>query len=355
MSANARFCPLFSVSMPFRRSMPLSEALAPASYNTTMIWRPPAAAALFVCFASALAAQGLSPLEQHKAETPKVPPPTNALDKSDLEFYVRHLYVYGPQINIAVADPVESDVAGLLKIGVKASYRMSSKDHEFLVTKDGKHIIEGQTYEIEKNPFHKANETIDTASAPSFGKEGASVVVVVYSDFQCPFCAKEAKVLRTSFRHEYGERARLYFRDFPLSIHPWAKDAAVAARCIFNQEPELFWDYHDWIFDNQKSITPENLQTKTGEFLQGKAVDSVAFSQCYKNKETLAKVEESIAEGQALGVTSTPSVFVNGRRLNGSPEWEQLKSIIDYELDYQKVTHNAGDDCGCAVDLAFPQ
>jgi protein-disulfide isomerase len=192
-------------------------------------------------------------------------------------------------------------------------------------------------------------------SAPAFGKEGASVVVVVYSDFQCPYCAKEAKVLRTSLKQEYGQKVRLYFRDFPLSIHPWSKDAAVAGRCIYNQEPDAFWAYHDWIFENQSSITPENLETKIGEFLEGKAADAAKFSECFKNEETLKKVEESIAEGQAIGVSSTPTVLVNGRKLNGSPEWEQLKAILDYELEYQEVTHNAGDDCGCAVELAFPQ
>jgi len=320
-----------------------------------MTWRPLPAAALFVGIAAGAFAQGLSPLDQPQAETPAVLPPTNALDKSDLEFYVRHLYVYGPQINVSVADPVESEIEGLLNVKVTASYRMSSKRHEFLVTKDGQHIIEGKTYEITQNPFHEVNETIDTTSAPSFGKEGASVVLVVYSDFQCPFCAKEAQVLRTNFRHQYGSKARLYFKDFPLAMHEWAQDAAVAGRCIYNQEPEVFWDYHDWIFENQKSITPQNLQSKVGELLQGKSVDTLKFSKCFTEKETLPEVEASIAEGRALGVSSTPSLFVNGRRLNGSPEWEQLKSIIDYELDYQEVTHNAGDDCGCAIELDFPQ
>lgn len=320
-----------------------------------MTWRPLPAAALFLGLAAAGFAQGLSPLEQPKAEAPKVLPPSNALDKGDLEFYVRHLYVYGPQINIAVADPVPSEIDGLLAIKVTASYRLASKEHEFLVTKDGKHIIDGRTYDIAKNPFHEVNETIDTTSAPAFGKEGASVVLVVYSDFECPYCAKEAQVLRTNFKAQYGSKARLYFKDFPLGIHPWAKDAAVTGRCIYNQEPEVFWEYHDWIYTNQKSITPENLQSKVGEFLQGKSVDTLKFSKCFTEKETLPQVEASIAEGRALGVNSTPSLFVNGRRLSGSPEWEQLKAIIDYELDYQEVTHNAGDDCGCAIELDFPK
>ena len=320
-----------------------------------MNWRPLPAAAFALCLAAGAFAQGLSPLEENKPDKPAVPPPTNALDKADLEFYVRHLYVYGPQINVAVADPVKSEIPGLLEVKVTASRGLQSLSRAFLVTEDGRHIFEGKTYDIAKNPFHEFNEAIDTTSAPAFGKEGASVVLVVFSDFQCPFCAKEAKVLRTNFLHQYGSRARLYFKDFPLSIHPWAKPAAVAGRCIYKQEPEVFWQYHDWVFDNQSGFTPENLETKVGQFLQDKSVDSLKFSQCFNDKETLGEVEESIAEGTALGVSSTPTVFVNGRQLSGSPEWEQLKAVIDYELEYQEVTHNAGDDCGCAVDLSFPQ
>ncbi len=320
-----------------------------------MTWRPLIVAGVLLCVAASASAQGLSPLDPPKAETPIVPPPSNALDNADLEFYVRHLYVYAPRINIAVADPVPSGIAGLLTVKVTASFRMQSKQHEFLVTEDGKHIIEGKTYDIARNPFHEVNETIDTMSAPAFGAEGASVVLVVYSDFQCPFCAKEAQILRTNFRHRYGGKARLYFKDFPLPMHDWAKGAAVAGRCIHNQDPEVFWDYHDWIFANQKSVTAQNLETKVGEFLQERSVDSLGFSQCFSSKQTLAKVEESMAEGRALGVSSTPTIFVNGRQLAGAPQWEQLESIIDYELEYQEVTHNAGDDCGCAIELAFPQ
>ena len=314
-----------------------------------------AACAALVFAAGGVFGQGLSPLDAPPAERPKALPPTNALDKKDLEFYVRHLFLYDDRISIAVADPVDSGIAGLLRVGVTASYRLAAKKHEFLVTPDGRTLIEGQTYPIAKNPFHKANETIDTASAPSFGKEGASVVLVVYSDFQCPFCAKEAVLLRTSLLHEYGNRVRVYFRDFPLQMHEWAKDAAVAGRCVYNQEPAVFWDYHDWIFANQSSMTKDNLGAKVSGFLDGKPVDRIKFSQCLKSPEALAKVDAAIAEGQALDVNSTPTVFVNGRKLGGSPEWEQLKAVIDYELKYQEVTHNAGDDCGCAAEIAFPQ
>lgn len=306
--------------------------------------------------AVSLAAQGLSPLEATPSATPSGPqPPTNALDKADLAFYVRHLYVYGPQINVEVGEYKESEIPGLLETTVTASYQLRSRDHQFFVSKDGKHLLEGKTYEIDKNPYYKVNETIDTTSAPSFGQEGASVVVVAYSDFQCPYCAQEAKVLRGQLMNEYGSRVRVYFRDFPLDMHEWAREAAIVGRCIQRQEPEAFWAYHDWIFDNQGAITKDNLKDKAVEQAKGHGVDPLKLTGCLSDESAAAEVEASLGEGRVLGITSTPTLFVNGRQLPGSQKWEQLKAVIDYELEYQKVAKNAGDDCGCALDLEFPK
>jgi protein-disulfide isomerase len=310
---------------------------------------------LTLVFSVALAAQ-LSPLDAPKAaDPPTVAPPSNALDKSDLEYYVRHLYVYGPQISIDIPDFKDSAPPGLLETTISASFQQQTREHTFYATADGQHLIEGAVYEIAANPFKKANERINTMAAPTFGKEGASVVVVAYSDFQCPYCAQEAKLLRNQLQTEYGDRVRVYFRDFPLPMHAWAMDAAIAGRCAYVREPETFWSYHDWIFKSQKTITPENFAAKAAQWASENGIDSLAFAQCVGNRETLAQVEESMAEARELGVTSTPTLFVNGRKLAGSQQWPRLKGVIDYELEYQKVTNNAGDNCGCEAEASFPE
>ena len=297
----------------------------------------------------------LSPLDQPAAATDKPAPPTNALDKTDLEFYVRHLNVYSPQVNIEVGEYTESSIEGLMEVTVKASYKLASKEQMFYISKDGKNIIQGSTYVVDQNPFKSTIDKVDTLAAPGFGKEGAPVVVVAYSDFQCPYCAKEAKVIRDQLKAAYPENMRVYFRDYPLPNHNWAKDGAVAGRCIYIQEPDAFWDYHDWIFENQSSITPENLGDKVAEFASGKGIDTLKLGQCLSSKATLKQVEASMKEGREVGVTSTPTLIINGRKLAGATQIDQLKAIIDYELEYQKVTHNAGDDCGCAGDVGgFP-
>jgi protein-disulfide isomerase len=295
---------------------------------------------------------GLSPLDKPQEQLP--PPPSNALDKKDLEFYVRHLYLWGPHIQVEIGDFTPGPLEGLRQTTVKASYGQASQQTTLYVSKDGKQIFEGRTFEISKNPFQANLEKITTASQPSFGTPGAPVVIVAYSDFQCPYCAQEAKVLREQLLQAFPDKVRVYFHDYPLANHNWAMDAAITGQCIYRYDPVAFWDYHDWIFENQSSITPENLKDKAVAFATGKGIDGLKLSSCIEKRETESNVKLSIEEGRSVGVTSTPTVFLNGRQLAGSAKWEELKQIIEYELEYQKIAKNAGDDCGCEMSLPFP-
>ena len=181
---------------------------------------------------------GLSPLgpsaESAKA---KATPPRNGLNKADLEFYIRHLFVWGPQIQVEIGDFEPSPIEGLMQTKVKASYQLASEERTFYVSKDGAHVFEGSIFEVAKNPFHETIEKLTTTNQPSFGTAGAPVVIVVFSDFECPYCAQEAKTLRSEVLKTYPEQVRVFFHDFPLSTHNWAKPAAIAGRCIFEQEP----------------------------------------------------------------------------------------------------------------------
>jgi protein-disulfide isomerase len=234
---------------------------------------------------------------------------------------------------------------------VRASYQLASEQKTFYVSKDGKHIVEGNIYPADDNPFRDNLKKITTALQPSFGTAGAPAVLVTYSDFQCPHCRDEAKTLRENLIKTYPTQARLYFKDYPLPMHDWAKTASLAGRCIFRQNPQAFWDYHDWVFDKQGEMTAANFREKLGEFLKGKPVDPLQLNRCIDNKETEAEVDKSVAEGKSLGVTSTPTLFLNGRKLLGATPWTQLKQIIDMELDYQKTAKNAGEQECCEVKL----
>jgi protein-disulfide isomerase len=280
----------------------------------------------------------------------------SALDKSTLEAYVRHLFVMDSAVTVQVGDPKPSDLPGFMEVVVSASAGNAHQDFPFLVSKDGSRIVQGTFFDVSQNPFKKDLDKLKTTGAPNFGTQGAPVVIVEFSDFECPFCQKEAKVLRDNLLSTYPTQVHFYFKEFPLTtLHPWSKAAAITSRCVYGQKSDEFWKYHDWIFEHQNDIAPDNLKAKVLDWAKNeKDLDSLKLGACMDNKTTEADVDKDIAEGHALGVDSTPTLFINGRRIASAAEWPMLKAIIDYEIEYQKTAKNAGEDCGCAIKLDLP-
>jgi protein-disulfide isomerase len=230
-----------------------------------------------------------------------------------------------------------------------------SQDFQFFVSKDGSRIVQGTVYDIANNPFKPQLDKLKTEGAPNFGTQGAPVVMVEFSDFECPYCKEEAAMLRANLPAGYLKQVHFYFKEFPLEMHQWARTGAIAGRCVARQNNDEFWSFHDWIFLHQTDITPENLKDKVMEWAKLEpALDAAALSQCIDSKATEPEVARTVAEGQALGIVQTPTLFVNGRKLDGAIDWPNLKSIIDYEIEYQKTAKNAGEDCGCELKLNLP-
>jgi protein-disulfide isomerase len=280
----------------------------------------------------------------------------SALDKAVLEAYVRHLYVLKPEIKVQVADPKPSQVEGCVEVVVHASLGEASQDFPFLVSKDGSKILQAIVYDVNANPFKADLDKLKTEFQPSLGTPGAPVVLVTFSDFECPHCKDEAAMLRQNLVTAYPTQVRLYAKDFPLdSIHQWARPAAIAGRCVFRQNASSYWSYSDWIFAHQADITAANLKDKVMEWVKGeKDIDVLQLGRCMDTKATEAEVDKNVAEGRALGINATPTMFVNGRRIAQEIDWTNLRGIIDYEIEYQKTAKNAGEDCGCELKLDTP-
>lgn len=282
--------------------------------------------------------------------------PKSAFDKPTLEAYVRHLYLLNPALTVTVNDPKPGPLAGFKEVKIRISQGPQFQDLTLFVSTDGKKIVQGNFYDVATNPFKPELDKLKTQFQPALGTAGAPVVLVGFSDFQCPHCKIEAQMLRENLVKNYPKDVRLYFKDFPIeSLHPWAKAAAMAGRCVFQQQPDAFWDYHDFVFSKQDAITPETLKDTILTWAkEQKSIDAVKLGACIDNKATQAEVEKEIEEGHSLEITGTPTLFINGRRISQSIDWPNLKAIIDSEIEYQKTAKNAGDDCGCEVKLDIP-
>ena len=172
---------------------------------------------------------------------------------------------------------------------------------------------------------------------PSKGNPTGSVLIVEFSDFQCPYCRRAISTI-DQMMAKYGNDVRFVYKHFPLGFHPWAKPAAIASECVANQNQKVFWALHDYYYEKQKSINPINLIKKTKEFLANKGLDMNAWSTCAEDyssrqyKNAAATVDADIALGQKLGVTGTPGFFVDGVFINGAQPLSTFEPIIDNAL-----------------------
>ena len=254
------------------------------------------------------------------------------LQKS-IEAYLRKLYALGPQVQLTVGAPKESEVRGLLETTVDLKDGENKQSAKFYVSKDGKYLVRGDISDLSKDPMEETRAQIDTKDAPAMGPANAAVTLVEFSDFECPVCRSLHDVVR-GILPNYPQ-VRVVFKDFPLEqIHPWARTAALAGRCAYAQDPKGFWKVYDAIYDGQERISAANAWGKMLDFAGQAGLNQEAFKTCMAGPEAAAAVEASKANGQKLDVGSTPTVFVNGRRMVGADQ-RTLEQYIQYELAHQ--------------------
>lgn len=262
-------------------------------------------------------------------------PANTAQIQKNIEAYLRHLYALGPDVAISVAQPKESPVAGLLECDVKLKVENNDETAKFFVSRDGRFLFRGELSDLTKDPLEQARAAMRTKNAPSIGDSKAPVTVVEYSDFECPVCRNLHDAMR-GLLPNYPQ-VRLVFMDYPLEqIHPWARTAALAGRCAYAQKPQAFWKMYDLIYDNQEVIAAGNAYQKMTDFAGQTGLDLDNFKACMAGPEAAAAVDASVANGRELEVGSTPTIFVNGRRIVGADP-HALEQYIKYELAQQKA------------------
>jgi protein-disulfide isomerase len=265
------------------------------------------------------------------ASAPAAPSPT----QRSIEAYLRHLYAFGSDVQLVVGPPKVTPVEGLLETDIDVTMGENKQSAKFFISKDGKYLFRGDLSDLTKDPLAEARKQIQMEDAPTLGDSKAPVTLVEYSDFQCPVCRNLHDVLQGMLPN-YAGKIRVVFKDFPLEqLHPWARTAAIAGRCAYQQDHNAFWKMYDLIYDNQEIISAENAWTKMLDYAGQSGLNADTFKSCMASPEPAAAVNASRANGQQLDVNSTPTVFVNGRRLVGA-DAHLLEQYIKFELAQQK-------------------
>jgi protein-disulfide isomerase len=199
--------------------------------------------------------------------------------------------------------------------------RLESRKNEFFKTLRSKAKV--TTY-LKSPPIFRADVAVN--GAPFKGSERAQVTIVKFEDFQCPYC-KTVQATYQELLRRYNGKVRLVHKDLPLdAIHPQARQAAEAARCAGEQGK--FWEYHDRLYVDSPKAGVEELKS----YGKDVGLNMTAFDQCVTSGKYRAAVQKDLNEGAQLGLTGTPTFFINGREFSGAQPVEAFAAIIDEEL-----------------------
>jgi protein-disulfide isomerase len=262
------------------------------------------------------------------------PAATQSPLQKNIEAYLRRSFALGPDVQITVAAPTEIGNSGLQETTIDVKTDQGSDKVKMYITKDGRYLLRGELSDLSKDPLAENTSKLDLSKSPVLGDPKATVTIVEFADFECPVCRNLHDALR-GLLPNYPQ-VKLIFKDFPIDqIHPWARTASLAGRCTYQQDPAAFWKFYDFIYDKQDLVSAANIYDKVVDFAGQTNLNQDTFKACLASPQATAEVDANVANGNLLEVRSTPTLFVNGRRLVGADP-HAIQQYIDYELAQQK-------------------
>ena len=276
--------------------------------------------------------------------------------RQHIEENLRARFKISSRVSMEISERTPSEFTGYDQITVTLVAQGHRSPNVFLLSKDGKTLAQISKIDVSKDPFAIENR-------PTRGASDAKVKVVVYDDFECPFCAKGYLTLFREVFPDYKDKVLITFRDFPLyEIHPWAIHAAVDANCLGTQSNDAYWAFSDYVHENQKQINggdktslPDalaSLDRSVTDYGARYNLDQTRLAACVKAQDESA-VRDSLKYGeQALGVEATPTLFVNGSKLDGAPPAAELRRILNNALEQAGVPVPAAAKAKADADAA---
>ena len=190
-----------------------------------------------------------------------------------------------------------------------------------------KKLREKQTVKVALLPPH---QEVAVGATPIIGSSEAPVTVVEFADYQCPYCRQEEPTLK-KLRAEFKDKVKYSYRDFPLPMHQYARKAAEASRCAGEQGQ--YWTYHDKLFSTgEQDLGVAGLKATARQL----SLNGDKFDKCLDTGAESAAVEKDFDTGKDLGISGTPTIYVNGYTVSGAASLDVLRELIQAQIDQEK-------------------
>ena len=281
---------------------------------------------------------GFVAVSAHAQAKPSSTPPaakSSLPSEATVEGFLKQMFGWNQELTWKIAEIKPAEAQGFSEVTAIFNTPQGQQVFRIYVTPDQKFALTGDMVPFGADPFATARADLKAANGPSHGPADPAVTIVEFGDLECPAC-KAAQPNVTKLM-EAEPKARLIFQNFPLeTIHKWAMLGANYLDCVGRENNDALWKFISIVYEHQGEITPENAEAKLKEYAKEAGSNPETVATCAAKPETEKRVRESMALGEKLGVTSTPTFFINGRKVVGfgnNTPYDVVKAIVEFNAN----------------------
>ena len=278
------------------------------------------------------------------AAKPSPASPTNTANASlpsnaTVEAFMKQMFGWNQELSWKIAEVKPSEAPGIAQVTVVFSTPQGQQVTRIYITPDEKYAFTGELVPFGADPFAAARKELAAANGPVEGPKDAPVTIVEFGDLECPAC-KAAQPNITKLMQE-EPKAKLIFQNFPLEeIHKWALTGAKYLDCLGRENNDAAWKFIATVYDHQSAVNEQNVDQMLKGYVKDAGGNPDTVAACVAKPETEQRVKQSEALGEKLDVTSTPTFFINGRKIVGfagnSAPYDAVKAMVDYDVANSK-------------------
>jgi protein-disulfide isomerase len=287
-----------------------------------------------ILLAGSLAAAQTTPPKPTLTKRPEKPAAsgsTNLPSEATVDSFLHQQFGYQHDLTWKISSIKPSIIPGLAEVSVVLASPQGQQLTRFYVAPDGEHALVGDVIPFGAKPFEPAKLALEKGiTGPARGPKDAPVTIVEFGDLQCPACKAAQPTIEALVAAE--PNARFVFQNFPLEMHNWAAKGAAYSDCVGRASNDAFWKFISKTYETQADITAENADEKLTAIADGAGVKGADIAACAAKPETKVHVDESLALGKTVDVTSTPTLFINGRKIGSFDQRlsDVYKSLVEF-------------------------
>jgi protein-disulfide isomerase len=259
------------------------------------------------------------------------PSPAGLPSEETVNGFLKETFGWNTDTTWKIVSIKPSPAQGLAEVTVRLASPGGEQNTVFYVSEDQKHAIVGNIIPFGTHPYQEDRQTLEKGvNGVSRGPTNAPVMLVEFSDLQCPHCKDAQPIIEQLIAAEPS--ARFVWQQFPLPMHDWAMKAASYADCLGRSNKDAHWKFVDEVFKQQSEITAANADEKLKAAVTSSGANANEVSACAAKPDTKTRIDKSIALGKSVDVTGTPTLFINGRKIadiKGTPP-DILKKLVDF-------------------------